>query len=60
MVLIQGGYFSMGTNDLNSYPSERPEVLRKVESFWTDETEVTNMQFAAFVEARGYVSVAEL
>jgi formylglycine-generating enzyme len=50
----------MGTNDLNSYPSERPAVLRKMESFWTDETEVTNMQFAAFVEARGYVSVAEL
>nr|WP_041779700.1 formylglycine-generating enzyme family protein [Belliella baltica] len=59
MVLIQGGDFSMGTNDLNSYPSERPAVLRKVESFWMDETEVTNKQFAAFVEATGYVTVAE-
>lgn len=59
MVLIQGGDFSMGTNDQNSYPSERPAVLRKVDSFWMDETEVTNKQFAAFVEATGYVTVAE-
>lgn len=59
MVLIQGGDFSMGTNDLNSYPSERPAVLRKVDSFWMDETEVTNAQFATFVDATGYVTVAE-
>jgi formylglycine-generating enzyme len=59
MVLIEGGDFTMGTNDQNSYPSERPAVLRKVASFWMDETEVTNKQFAAFVEATGYVTVAE-
>lgn len=59
MVLIQGGGFSMGTNDMNSYPSERPAVLRKVNSFWMDETEVTNEAFAAFVDATGYITVAE-
>lgn len=59
MVFIEGGDFSMGTNDLNSYPSERPAVLRKVNSFWMDETEVTNAQFATFVDATGYVTVAE-
>jgi sulfatase modifying factor 1 len=59
MVLIEGGEFTMGTNDQNSYPSERPAVLRSVNSFWMDETEVTNKQFSAFVEATGYKTVAE-
>lgn len=59
MVFIKGGDFTMGTNDQNSYPSERPAVLKKVKSFWMDETEVTNKAFAAFVEATGYVTVAE-
>src|SRR5207237_1410132 len=37
----------------------RPEHEVKVTGFWMDETEVTNAQFAAFVKATGYVTVAE-
>jgi formylglycine-generating enzyme required for sulfatase activity len=59
MVLIPGGSFFMGTNELEAYAVERPAVKREVASFWMDETEVTNAQFAAFVEATGYVTVAE-
>lgn len=59
MVWIPGGDFYMGTNDLESYPVERPAVKREVKGFWMDETEVTNAQFSEFVEATGYVTVAE-
>lgn len=31
----------------------------EIEGFWIDETEVTNDQFAAFVDATGYVTFAE-
>jgi formylglycine-generating enzyme required for sulfatase activity len=37
----------------------RPVHLVKVDGFWMDQTEVTNRRFAAFVEATGYVTVAE-
>ena len=30
-----------------------------VDGFWMDETTVTNEQYQAFVEATGYVTVAE-
>ncbi len=59
MVLIQGGSFYMGTNEMDSYVAERPSVKRDVSTFWMDETEVTNTQFAEFVEATGYLTVAE-
>ncbi|SDZ32434.1 MULTISPECIES: formylglycine-generating enzyme family protein [Rhodonellum] len=59
MVWITGGDFTMGTNDQNSYPSERPAVIKRVNDFWMDETEVTNKQFAEFVEKTGYITVAE-
>lgn len=59
MILIEGGDFSMGTNDMNSYPSERPAILKRVDSFLMDKTEVTNKAFAAFVEATGYITLAE-
>lgn len=57
MVLIQGGTFQMGAGGI--YPEEGPVRRQRVESFWIDATEVTNAQFAAFVEATGYVTVAE-
>jgi formylglycine-generating enzyme required for sulfatase activity len=37
----------------------RPLVRVRVDGFWMDKTEVTNAQFAKFVEATGYVTVAE-
>ena len=57
MVLIQGGTFQMGAGGI--YPEEGPVHDQQVESFWIDATEVTNAQFAEFVEATGYVTVAE-
>ena len=37
----------------------RPIHRVYVDGFWMDKTEVTNEQFEAFVEATGYVTVAE-
>jgi len=67
MVWIPGGEFSMGADDSNPQVARLPEVTRDakpihrvyVDAFWMDATEVTNAQFAAFVKATGYVTVAE-
>lgn len=56
-VLIKGGTFTPG-NDA-SYPEERRGPPVRVGSFFIDTTEVTNAQFAAFVKATGYVTLAE-
>ncbi len=57
MVFIEGGEFSMGA--ARFYPEERPVRCVAVESFWIDATPVTNVAFARFVAASGYVTVAE-
>jgi len=59
MVWIPGGEFTMGTDDVNSFPNERPAHRVHVEGFWIDEHDVTNAEFAKFVEATGYVTTAE-
>jgi formylglycine-generating enzyme required for sulfatase activity len=51
MVWIASGTFMMGTNDERSFPNERPAHLVEVEGFWMDECDVTNAEFAKFVEA---------
>ncbi|NNC72139.1 MAG: formylglycine-generating enzyme family protein [Sphingomonadaceae bacterium] len=56
-VLIEGGSFVMGADP--RLPEEGPPREMTVESFRIDAHEVTNAQFAAFVEATGYVTVAE-
>lgn len=56
MVLIKGGSFEMGTND---FPDAKPVHKVTVNSFYIDAHEVTNAQFAAFVKATGYKTVAE-
>ncbi|PKQ02120.1 MAG: cysteine-type sulfatase aerobic maturase, partial [Alphaproteobacteria bacterium HGW-Alphaproteobacteria-12] len=56
MVWVPGGTFTMGDT---SYPEEEPIRGVSVEGFWMDRTEVTNAEFAAFVGATGYVTVAE-
>jgi formylglycine-generating enzyme required for sulfatase activity len=43
----------------DALPSERPGHRVRVGGFWMDETDVTNAQFRAFVEATGYVTTAE-
>ncbi len=57
MVWVPGGTFTMGSNA--SYPEEAPASLRTVPGFWMDRFEVTNAEFAEFVAATGYVTLAE-
>ncbi|MBL0419220.1 formylglycine-generating enzyme family protein [Ramlibacter sp. AW1] len=57
MQWIEGGAFAMGS--ARFYPEERPVRVVEVDSFWIDETPVTNASFAAFVQATGYLTAAE-
>src|SRR5689334_3653933 len=57
MVWIPGGSFTMGSE--TEYPEERPAHEVAVHGFWIDRHPVTNAQFARFVAATGYVTVAE-
>ena len=67
MVWIPGGEFSMGSKDPRndvcggSEPMDdaRPVHRVYVDGFWMDRTEVTNAEFARFVDATKYVTVAE-
>jgi sulfatase modifying factor 1 len=59
MVWVSGGEFAMGTNWADAWPEERPEHRVSVGGFWMDVTEVTNAEFAKFVDASGYVTIAE-
>jgi formylglycine-generating enzyme required for sulfatase activity len=69
MVWIPGGEFSMGAADpvgidhndvgMHATKDSRPIHRVYVDGFWMDRSEVTNEQFAAFVKATGYVTVAE-
>ena len=56
-VYLSGGTFVMGSD--THYPEERPAHPVSVGDFWIDVTPVTNRQFAAFVAATGYLTVAE-
>lgn len=57
MLRIPGGAFLMGSD--HHYAEERPQHTVEVAPFWMDATTVTNAQFAGFVAATGYVTVAE-
>ena len=57
MVWIPGGKFWMGSDE--GQEDERPLHEVTVDGFWIDRTEVTNEQFARFVEATGYITIAE-
>jgi formylglycine-generating enzyme len=67
MAWIPGGEFSMGCRDPRGLPfggtdpmaDARPIHRVRVRPFWMDAYEVTNDEFAAFVAATGYVTVAE-
>ncbi|MGI9036844.1 MAG: SUMF1/EgtB/PvdO family nonheme iron enzyme [Pyrinomonadaceae bacterium] len=52
MAEIPGGKFMMGRND--GTPEERPAHEVSVKDFWMDKTEVTNAEYAKFVEDTGY------
>lgn len=57
MRLIRGREFLMGCDE--GYPDEAPSRRATVGDFWIDETPVTNAQFAEFVAATGYQTLAE-
>jgi sulfatase modifying factor 1 len=57
MLWVPGGTFLMGSEDF--YPEEGPVHEVSVDGFWMDRHTVTNAQFARFVKATGYVTVAE-
>jgi sulfatase modifying factor 1 len=69
MVWIPGGEFSMGAADpvghdmndvgMKATHDSRPIHRVYVDGFWMDTTEVNNEQFARFVKATGYVTLAE-
>ncbi len=54
---IPAGTFVMGEDP--HYPEEGPPRLVAVPGFWIDEHELTNAEFAAFVKATGYKTMAE-
>jgi sulfatase modifying factor 1 len=61
MVRLEGGEFLMGTEDPIGFPADGEGPVRAVvlKPFWIDPVAVSNERFAAFVDATGYVSVAE-
>ena len=67
MAWIPGGEFSLGCADPRSLPyggsdpmrDARPVHRVRVGGFWMDIHEVTNDEFGEFVEATGYLTVAE-
>ena len=56
MAWVPGGSFWMGDNE---FPDALPEHLVSVDGFWMDKHEVTNAEFARFVDATGYKTIAE-
>jgi formylglycine-generating enzyme required for sulfatase activity len=58
MVWIPSGTFWRGSGNPKMRDAQ-PAQQVAVDGFWIDRTEVTNEQFARFVEATGYVTVAE-
>lgn len=58
MLWISGGTFKMGSDD-PAFADAQPVHEVSVDGFWMDEHEVTNAEFAKFVAATGYKTVAE-
>lgn len=68
MVYIEAGEFQIGNDHgfrdpesgrFQRFPEEAGARLVESEGFWIDRHEVTNAQFKRFVDATGYVTVAE-
>ncbi|MCX2679123.1 formylglycine-generating enzyme family protein [Galbibacter sp. EGI 63066] len=61
MIWIPGGNYTQGARngDRMALDHEKPAHPVRVDGFFMDKTEVTNKQFEKFVEATGYVTVAE-
>ncbi|WP_411032108.1 formylglycine-generating enzyme family protein [Spongiimicrobium sp. 3-5] len=61
MVWIAGGTFKLGAvaQDTMAMSHEKPASEAAVDGFFMDITEVTNAQFAKFVNETGYITTAE-
>ncbi|TDU34271.1 formylglycine-generating enzyme required for sulfatase activity [Gelidibacter sediminis] len=61
MVWVQGKTFTQGAkpDDALAMPREQPAHEVTVDGFFMDITEVTNKQFKEFVQATGYITIAE-
>jgi sulfatase modifying factor 1 len=67
MAWIPGGEFSMGAMDLavtdavSMHPADDARPIHRVyvDGFWMDQTDVNNEEFARFVNATGYLTIAE-
>jgi formylglycine-generating enzyme required for sulfatase activity len=55
---VAGGVFTMGSDRF--YPEEAPARKVRVNSFYIDETPVTNAEFSRFIAETGYVTWAEI
>jgi formylglycine-generating enzyme required for sulfatase activity len=58
MVFIRGGDFTMGSEEA-MFSDAQPRHRVRLNSFWIDATEVSNAEFARFVKATGYRTIAE-
>ena len=57
MIRVPGGDFRMGSD--HHYPEEAPAHKVSVDGFWMDRQTVTNRAFSRFVDATGYLTLAE-
>jgi formylglycine-generating enzyme required for sulfatase activity len=57
MTWVPGGEFLIGSD--RHYPEEAPAHRVSVGAFWMDRCTVTNRDYEAFVDATGYVTLAE-
>ena len=58
MVWVPGGEFMRGSEN-PAMRDAQPRHPVSVDGFWMDRTAVTNEQFAKFVDATGYITIAE-
>ncbi|MGZ0655174.1 formylglycine-generating enzyme family protein [Coraliomargarita sp. W4R53] len=61
MIRVEGGQFRIGYEGPEAWTSDGEGPVREItlDSYWLDQTAVTNAQFAEFVEATGYVTESE-
>ncbi|HSC55396.1 MAG TPA: formylglycine-generating enzyme family protein [Phnomibacter sp.] len=51
MVWVEGGQFEMGTDDATANPEEQPAHPVRVDGFWMMDHEITNKEFAAYLDS---------
>lgn len=59
MVFVPEGEFLMGSEEGLAQDNEKPEHLVYLDAFWIYQHEVTNAQFAYFIEATGHQTTVE-